>query len=613
MVGEGSVMARPEGAGASADAAGDPVYFGRCFGFLHLPEPGIARGRGVVLCSPNGYEAVCVHRPWRRFAGALAEAGLPTLRFDYPGCGDASENDEDPERVRAWIDGIHDAVALLRAATGVTEVVLTGLRFGATLAVAAAQELADRGQPVAALALLAPPVSGEAFCKELRMLAMMARTKSGSAAAADGIEAAGFYFAPQTVAAMKALASAKISKLPAPRILIMDRDDGGAGSLGEAWRAQGGAVETMPFPGYTVLMRDSAVTQFPEADFGQAVDWLAQGAPAAPAAVPTLPRQKLLAIPGGREEAVSIGPAGMFGILGTPDSPQPGRPALLIVNTAANDHTGHNRLSVLIARRLVLAGVSVLRFDARGIGDSPSAPDRPDQAIFSMSLVADVREAVDFLAARGHGEIVVNGLSAGGWLAYQATVADPRITGQIALNLARLWVKRGVAARLGSANRQYLRLIRLKETWIRLVTGKLQLGLIVRMMFSRALEAVAIPVGQRISRVFGTETVAQKTVRELRTSALRGTRSAFMYVREDPGFDELEINFGRRGRNLAAIPGVSIILIEDGDHLFSLKPSRAHLLELMAAQFSQGRFMPTETSHLPASAKSTAILQRQTA
>jgi pimeloyl-ACP methyl ester carboxylesterase len=495
----------------------------------------------------------------------------------------------------------------------VTEVVLVGLRFGATLAVAAAQEMADRDQPIAALALLAPPASGEAFCKELRLLAMMARTKPAAGGAVGGIEAAGFYFSPRTLAAMKALASARIPAPPAPRILIMDREDGGGATLGEAWRSEGCAVETMSFPGYTALMRDAAVTKYPEADFDQAVAWLAKDAPSATVPVSTLPRQSTLAIPGGREEAVSIGAAGMFGILGTPDAPQPGRPALLIVNTAANRHIGHNRLSVLIARRLVLAGVSVLRFDACGLGDSPSAPDRPDQAVFKMSLVPDVREAVDFLAARGHGEIVVNGLSAGGWLTYQATVADPRITGQIVLNLANLWVEHGLAARLGAANREYLRRIREKETWIRLVKGKLQLGLIVRMMSSRVLEAITIRIGQGVGRLRGTETMVRKTMRELGAAARRGARSAFIYVREDPGFDEMEVNFGRGGRKLAAIPGVSIILIEDGDHVFSLKPSRDHLVELMAAQFSQGRFTPTEAPHLTSSVKSTATLQSQIA
>jgi pimeloyl-ACP methyl ester carboxylesterase len=245
-------------------ATGRPVYFARCFGFLHHGDRPSARG--VVLCSPNGYEALCIHRPWSRFAGALAAAGLPTLRFDYPGCGDAPENDEDPERVRAWLDGIRDAVGFLRRQTGVTEVALVGLRFGAMLAVAAAQEMAAKGEPVAALALLAPVASGEAFAKELRVLAMMARARAAPGTPMPpGLEAAGFYYTPCTLGAIKALAPARTSTPPAKRILIMDHADGGGAVLADAFRSKGCTVETAAFPGYTALMHDAIETEYPAA------------------------------------------------------------------------------------------------------------------------------------------------------------------------------------------------------------------------------------------------------------------------------------------------------------------------------------------------------------
>jgi hypothetical protein len=205
----------------------------------------------------------------------------------------------------------------------------------------------------------------------------------------------------------------------------------------------------------------------------------------------------------------------------------------------------------------------------------------------------------------------VNGLCAGGWLAYQAALAEPRITGQILLNLQNLWLKDGVA-RSGASNREYLRLVRKKETWIRLVKGELQLGRLVPMLTTRLLEIVAIHLGRGVSRVRGAETLVDRTRRELGGMAARGVRSAFVYVLEDPGLDEMEVHFGRRGRDLADVPGVSIIFIDEGDHLFSIKSSRDHVLELMAAQFSQGRFAPAAAQAAPAM-QGTVNLQSQTA
>lgn len=594
-------------------AADLPVYFGRCFGFLHRPAPAVARGRGVVLCGPNGYEALCVNRPWRRFAEMLAKAGLPTLRFDYPGCGDAPESDEDPERVRAWLDGIRDAIAFLRQQTGVTEVALVGLRFGATLAAVAAQELAEKGEPVTAVALLAPPVSGEAYYKELRVLAMMARAKPAPGTAVPhSLQAAGFYYSPCTLGAIRALAPAQAATPPASRILIMDREDTAGAALGDAFRAKGAAVEIADFSGYAALMRDAVLTVYPEEDFRRTAAWLCKDA-AAP--VGRIPRdvitQESIAIPGGHEQPISIGAAGLFGILSEPQAAASGRPALLILNTGANHRVGTNRLGVLLARRLMREGVTVLRIDLRGLGDSASAPDWPDNAVLDARMVSDVRQAVDFLAERGHREIVVNGLCAGGWLAYHAALVEPRITGQLLLNVQNLWLNEGFD-RIGASNREYLRKFRAKETWLRLLKGDVNLHIIASVLTKRLAKAFAIRMHQGFRRARGAETLADATRRQLAAAATRGTRTALIFTREDAGLDEMEVHFGREGRELADVPGVSIIIIEDGDHLFSIKNTRDQLLELMAAQFSEGRFIPAVTQTSP-SPRITAILQSQTA
>src|SRR5262249_4995890 len=154
-----------------------------------------------------------------------------------------------------------------------------------------------------------------------------------------------------------------------------------------------------------------------------------------------------------------------------------GGPALVILNTGANHRIGTNRLSVLLARRLMRDGVTVLRIDLGGIGDSPSASDWPDNAVLNAKMVSDVRLAVAFLAERGHRDIVVNGLCAGGWLTYHAALAEPRITGQILLNVQNLWLNEGFD-RTGASNREYLRKFRAKETWLRLLKGDVKLHIV---------------------------------------------------------------------------------------------------------------------------------------
>jgi dienelactone hydrolase len=558
-----------------------PVVFSGCFGWMH-PAGG---RRAVVLCGPNGYEALCCHRPWGQFAAALAVAGLPVLRFDYPSSGDSAGADTEPAILRRAIDAILEAVNLMRRQPGVAEVALVGLRFGAVLAAAAAQELARNGTAVDALVLLAPASSGAAYAKELRVLSMMAKARRPNATSVPGLEAAGFYYTPETLAEMKALDPASAGERPAARVLVVDRaDNPGGAALAEAFGKLGSTIDEAPFEGYNALMRDSADTVYPTADFARVIDWLRVDVPA-PASHP-LGFQSEIILPDGVDRPVWIdGATPLFAILSEPERPAAERPVLLIVSTGANHRIGINRMSLQIARRLLKSGVASLRLDLGGIGDSPSIPGRPDKTVLSPALVADVSQAVDWLARRGYRKIVVNGLCAGAWLSYHATVAEPRITGQILLNMRDLWPVPEAANKFES-NRGYLRLLFASNTWARFLKGKVQVGAIAVVLLNRLRGSVAV----RMNRLFGrgaAKTPAERAIAELTRLGARGVMTEFIYVESDRGMDELELHFGRRGKMISDLSGLRLTFLAEGDHLFSLKASRDDLLELVASRFEQ--------------------------
>ena len=173
----------------------NPITFDGCFGWYHQGFADL----GVVLCAPHGHEELCAHRPWRALACNLSARGLPVLRFDYPGTGNSADADDTPGRVRAWIQSIHNAAAALRAASGVERIALVGLRIGAPLALAAAEDMSD----LAAIALLAPLTSGESCVRELRALAMMATAKRHRGMQAStrigSLEPAGFLYTKETL------------------------------------------------------------------------------------------------------------------------------------------------------------------------------------------------------------------------------------------------------------------------------------------------------------------------------------------------------------------------------------------------------------------------------
>lgn len=97
----------------------------------------------------------------------------------------------------------------------------------------------------------------------------------------------------------------------------------------------------------------------------------------------------------------------------------------LLSNAGLMPRMGPNRLNVKIARELARQGVSTLRFDLAGLGDSKantSAVSWRDQA------VQDIRSAMDFATQRfGQRRFVIFGICSGAENALNASLADERV------------------------------------------------------------------------------------------------------------------------------------------------------------------------------------------
>ena len=73
-----------------------------------------------------------------------------------------------------------------------------------------------------------------------------------------------------------------------------------------------------------------------------------------------------------RERALTFGPANLVGILTQPDPDVavPDAPAVVILNSGILHRAGASRMYVQVARTLAEEGMTSLRFDFSGIGDS---------------------------------------------------------------------------------------------------------------------------------------------------------------------------------------------------------------------------------------------------
>ena len=226
----------------------EPFYFGphqQLFGVYHPPARAVERAVGVVLCYPMGQEYLRAHRAFVHLAMRLAQCGFHTLRFDFSGCGDSSEEGNAAVDLKRWEDDIAIAVEELRGGSTVEAVCLGGLRLGGSLAAVVS---ASRGD-VDALVLWDPVVSGAEYLAEIRghhqewLRGSFAKGRTHGKNV-DDAEVLGFALAEPLVRSLELLDLLELSSLPAPRVSLLDtRGNRALGSVLDRLRWLGASVE----------------------------------------------------------------------------------------------------------------------------------------------------------------------------------------------------------------------------------------------------------------------------------------------------------------------------------------------------------------------------------
>jgi hypothetical protein len=124
------------------------------------------------------------------------------------------------------------------------------------------------------------------------------------------------------------------------------------------------------------------------------------------------------------EDVLRFGSTGqLVGIATRPERALAPAPAVLILNAGVIHRVGPHRLHVVLARRLAELGLSTLRLDLGGIGDSITSSDA---TTFRESAVADTRLALTGFGAQRY---VIFGVCAGADNALATALVDDRVAG----------------------------------------------------------------------------------------------------------------------------------------------------------------------------------------
>ena len=567
----------------------EAFYFGKpaLAGWLHTPK-NTHRSAAVVLCPSFGYEELCTHRHLRSLASVLAARGFWVLRFDYLGTGDSAPTELASEQVSGWLSSINAAVTWVRQQLHVDEIALAGFRFGGTLAAATAAHRND----VAAVAMLGAFANGRGFLRELKALSQLGANAAGSPPRSGtmALEAAGFSLSAPTHDAIGEVDLNLLRAAPAPKVLLMQRDDVPTDlRLGQKLSQLGADVTTQPFKGYADLVRDTHFAKEPTETFQRIGDWLDGAMPRQNTTPPTLPALNTRLKPerlGWTEEFVSIGDKKLFGIISAPANSTGGDGAVIFLNTGANHHIGNHGLSVSMARTLARDGLTCLRFDVSGTGDSPDRLEQDAPGLYSKDACHEVRQAIDALVERGKTRFMLVGLCSGAYLAFHSALLDSRVAGLALINAQRFTWNEGDSLEIATrqafkSSRFYWQALRDASTWRRLASGEINARGIAGTILERTAAKVKRRGREALADVLGPSWEKNEVARGFLSLCDRGTQTLLVYSDSDGGLDELEKHLGPGAARLRGRRQLHMNILDGADHTLSTAVDRKHVEELM--------------------------------
>ena len=570
------------------------TYFGAesapLFGWFH--GAGVSAGLGVVLCSPFGCEEISAHRSWRSLADKVSRAGFPVLRFDLACSGDSAGSMLDDDVPAQWLASVHAAVDELRRLSGVSRVVLVGLRSGAMLAWQAARERAD----VAALACVVPVLSGRAWLRELK--ALEAAAQGDVMPSPEGMfESGGFAMSEAARAHMSEIDLRKVDRFPSVPMLLVDRSEL---PMLERWAndlATGGVpVQHRLVSGFTELMLAPHRAVVPESMWSELLGWLSS-LPVETVAV----RQDAAALTrrsvewnGVREEVIDFPvPQGQLNaIVSTSATGLVSGHTLLLLNAGATRRIGPSRIHVDLARQWARLGHCVVRLDLSGLGDSAPLQGRPDTVVYSPSAVQEVCSVVELLRAQpGTVQVHLMGLCAGAYHGFKAAVQGARVDSVVAINPLTFFWNEGMsldaplaAHKVVDDMNRYRKGLLDASRWRKLLAGGVDLTRLLAVLWHAEKAVVARP-WRELARVLHLP-LRDDLAAELLGVTRRGVKLNFLIASGDPGETLLREQGGRAVDRLAREGALTIERFEDADHVFTRHRARQSLARALTRLFA---------------------------
>ena len=549
-----------------------PLENCQLFSWLHLPKASNSVTDITIICPPLGHDYMSTYRTLRVLADSLAEKQIACIRLDYANNGNSSDLLSVKASVSDYVENIVDVYNFLRSQHPKTNIHCIGLGLGGTFAFLAAQKVA-----FSSLTLWEPCLRGKRFIRELKALSGMLSNPTDRN---QDIEAVGLHLTARFEEELMKTDLREINSLAVENILWLYRDEvKNDASFFENLKKISDSSEAYGFSGYsemtdiptdTIIPKDtiSKITSYiqehcykkqctDELSVDQA-NWVDKKSF-------TKFESELY-----EESLHMFGPAqSLFGVLCKPSKPGANdSPLVVFLNCGSEHNVGPHRTYTNYARKLAALGVSSLRIDIEGIGDSVSSGRNEDNFSYSPVVLEDITYALEYAKELGFEHFALTGICAGAYHSFKAMADLPQFDIQKAILINPLvfdWestTAEAISERIRNFNDagRYKKNAFSKESWKKLIKGKVNPVYV--------LKAFGKPIQGRLKKSFNGKQKRELNIIEQRLERIINSkkRITMILAQDDPGFKLINADARRSVQKCIKEGSLDVHYVAGADH-----------------------------------------------
>jgi alpha/beta superfamily hydrolase len=579
-----------------------PFYIDGVSAILASPKSEQRRGTGVLLCRPWGHDEVCSRKFYKILADAIASAGFPVLRFDYPGTVDSVDPKEDGG-LESWVEAADKGANVLRT-LGCEKIVVFGLNFGTVIA----QRLSQKRNDLSGAIFAAPLVNGRRYIRETKLSEkLLYETEQIPLSRLDKGQTSilGNVMPPKVVDALskvKLECPEALRELPVlcfARENIKSDQDFSAELQSNCEKAR-----ICDFPEFADLTVEVLTSKVPYRLVETVVDWLKETQDEAKDHSPPLNVRQFsssLKTVSFQETTTFLEVAGkkLMIVVTNPSLDDCNGPVFIFGNTGGYDHHGGlARNSVHAARVLAEHGVTSIRFDSVNTGDS--YPDLPlgQEVLYTPVSIEDFQHLVDYASERWNGPITLVGRCSSAYAAFHTAANDPRVRQLVLVNqLKFIWDKdvpnelKNMMYRSGGEYKK-----RLSDPKIvkRLLKGDIDVPAASKGVARLVLKKATEKTSQYFPRFTKFGRMKLEALEMFQTLQARNVPIHFLCSIGDGSIEELKAHFGSDLSGLSGLDNVTYTTVEHADHRLTPVHARAAFTETLVGAANGLTEMPEQ-------------------